>query len=141
LFLGWICIPKNIHQFFFIKSTIMDNSKTYWPLQNEYWMKYDEIIRGIPYNEEQMRLLEYIAMLSNHLIQKDALPAIKLKKQTKPELFMDRHVFFNVLMMMTFYRFTYENRRQIYQLFDKFLSSPNIFMIMDSNQCFSCDII
>lgn len=119
----------------------MDNSKTYWPLQNEYWMKYDEIIRGIPYNEEQLRLLECIAMLSNHLIQKDALPAIKNKKLTKPELFTDRHVFFNVLMMMTFYRFTHENRRQIYQLFDKFLSNSNIFMIMDSNQCFSCDII
>ena len=99
------------------------------------------MIRGINYNDDQIRLLEYFAMLSNHLIFREAKEEIKKKSKARPELFFDRFVFYNVIMMMSFYKFNFENRRYIYSMFEKLISSPNIFLFMDSNLCYNVDII
>lgn len=33
--LGWLCIPKNIYQFFYIRMQVREGQKSFWPLQEE----------------------------------------------------------------------------------------------------------
>ena len=114
----------------------------FWPLQSKFWSKFDEIQKNLHLNEEQIRLLEYFAMLSNHLIQREAREEIKKKSKTNPDIFLDKNIFFCVVvLMMSFLRYKFDVRRHIYSYFDKFMNSPNIFTIMDSNSCYNSHII
>lgn len=37
---GWLCIPKSINTFFYIRVSLKESHRCYWALQEEYWDKF-----------------------------------------------------------------------------------------------------
>ena len=136
-----VCLPKDLKQFFTIKSSFKDLQKAPWPLQDDLWKKFDEIMKSLHHSEEQLEVLHHISGLSSAMTNKTAQKELKKLSTKSPNLFTDAYLFYSVIMMMTFYKFRTQMRRYIYSLFDKLLSNQKIFAILDSTQCFGYNII
>ncbi|KRX02551.1 Armadillo-type fold [Pseudocohnilembus persalinus] len=113
----------------------------FWSLQGDFWQRFEEVQKLLHLNEDQLKLLENIALLSNQLTYKFAAREIKQISKKKPELFKDRFVFHSVMLMLIFYKFRNDARKMIFGFFDKYITQPSIFVILDSNKLFTETII
>ena len=136
-----ICLPKDFTQFFYVPDLGRDLEKGKWAMKNEYWEKFDEIIRTLQHNEEQLEILQHIAGLGSVMSNKNAIKELKRIYSKNHEQFMEPYLFYSVLLMLTFYKFRTPMRRQIYNFFERLLSSSNAFETLDKTECFNISII
>ncbi|KAL4497964.1 hypothetical protein ABPG72_014821 [Tetrahymena utriculariae] len=131
--LGWITMPNNMRQFFYIRNIHKEGQRTYWPNQNEFWDKLTAYQKGFQMGEDENKLLENVALMSNALTFKNASSEIKKIAKKNPTIFEDKNVFFNVILMLDFYKFKHDNRKFILSFFDRLFSSEEIFLKLDTN--------
>lgn len=89
--------------------------------------------KSVTLKEEENKLLENIALMSNALTCKNSSLEIKKIAKKSPHIFEDKNVFFSVILMLEFYRFKHENRKYILSFFDKLFFSDDIFIKLDTN--------
>ncbi|EGR34184.1 hypothetical protein IMG5_020990 [Ichthyophthirius multifiliis] len=131
--IGWLVTPNNMRQFFYIRNTNKEGLRTYWPNQNENWDRYISFQKKVIQNNDQSKLLQNIALMSNALSSKNASMEIKKIYKSNPGLFEDKIVIYSVILMLDFYKFRFENRKFIFNFFEKAFSNQEVFSILDQN--------
>ena len=130
-----ICLPKNLSQFFVIKNSPKDIARSIWTQQEEYWIRYNDTIKSMPLNEDQTDMLKKVLELSSSITHNSAMAELKKKINKNGEgLLNDPYLFLSIVLVLTFYKYRPNSRRNIYGIFEKFLNNPNIFTILDNAQ-------
>ncbi len=104
-----------------------------WPLKKTFWDYYLKKQRMFNHNASQLQLIRYFQMLSNKMLENQGKGAIRKTQENNPEYFIDRFIFYHVLLLLIFYKFSLSNRQFIWKCFDRLVNNQNVFMVVDSN--------
>ncbi|CAD8139168.1 unnamed protein product [Paramecium pentaurelia] len=128
---GWLCIPKNIYQFFYIRVSLQESHRCYWALQEDIWDKYSKFQSYFKMNQTQKKIIDTISLMSNSITYKEADKELSILRNSKPECFQDVDLFHLILMMITFYQFSAQAKNRIFSNFDRIFTYQTINIIIE----------
>ena len=83
------------------------------------------------FNETQQKILEHIQNMSNSMSSGQAFKELK-QLASNMEVFNDQKLFYITMMMLTYYKFKWKRRRDIFAIFGNFMRKPEVFQAIDS---------